>query len=50
MTKVIKIGMLTLDMGSVSDAIYVNTKKADQFNTALQFATYQAVFEKMKAK
>lgn len=48
MTKKIKIGVLELDMGNLSDAIYVNTKNQQQLATALQFATYQAAFEKKR--
>ena len=54
MTKKIKIGALELDMGDssgkndLSDTIYVNTKNQQQLATALQFATYQAIFEKKR--
>lgn len=50
MTKKIKIGVLELDMGNLSDKIYVNTKNQQQLATALQFAAYQATFEKKKMK
>lgn len=46
MNKQIKIGVLTLDMGSVSHAVGVNTKDKYQYEKALQFAVYQASFEK----
>lgn len=54
MTKKIKIGFLELDMwdssgkNDLSYAIYVNTKNQQQLATALQFATYQAAFEKKR--
>lgn len=48
MTKKIKIGVLELDMGNLSDAIYVNPKNQQQLDKALQFAAYQATFEKKR--
>ena len=44
MSKQIKIGNLTLDMGDVSHAVGVNTKDKYQYEKALQFAVYQASF------
>lgn len=46
MSKQIKIGVLTLDVGNVSHAVGVNTKDKYQYEKALQFAVYQASFEK----
>ena len=46
MNKQIKIGVLTLDIGNVSHAVGVNTKDKYQYEKALQFAVYQASFEK----
>ena len=46
MSKQIKIGNLTLDMGNVSHVVGVNTKDKYQYEKALQFAVYQASFEK----
>ena len=46
MNKQINIGFLTLDVGNVSHAVGVNTKDKYQYEKALQFAVYQASFEK----
>ena len=46
MNKQIKIGVLKLDMGNVSHAVGVNTKDKYQYEKVLQFAVYQASFEK----